>query len=769
MVTMVRYIQLVEYRKHESFVQNLISKIPPHGGAMRRIFIFVLITIILATTTIVVANPSPPQKVRIAAFNLYPALFQAKDGSVQGFYVDFLNEIARREGWTIEYVYGSWAEGLSRIKTGEVDLLTNVAFTAERAQFMDYGKVPLLTVWAELYAPNGSHIDSIRNVEGKKIALMKGDFNAANFKNLVEKFGIPCTYVEYGNFEEVFKAISARQVDGGIVNNTFGTAKQSEYDLKSTGVIFNPFDIFFTVQKGKDSAILAKLDQYLEEWRKSEGSPYHQARKRWSHGSASTIMVVNPWLKKIAVIFGVLLCVAIGFVVLLRIQVRRKTAEIRKYSDELQLSALELEEELAERQVAQEALQDQATILEEEIEEHRRSEEALKRSEDERSLLEAQLHQAQKLESVGRLAGGVAHDFNNMLGVIIGHASLGLIKTDPTHPLHNHLVEINNAAERSADLTRQLLAFARKQAIEPKVLDLNDTISGMLKMLQRLIGEDIHLCWQPGSKLWQVKMDPSQIDQILANLCVNARDAIDTAGKIFIETGNISIDKAYSINHTEALEADYVWLSVSDDGSGMDKETLTHIFEPFFTTKDPGKGTGLGLATVYGIVKQNDGFVNVYSEPGSGTTFTIYIPRHIGKFVQEPTEGVLIQPPCGNETILLVEDEPAILEMTSLMLRGLGYTVLSASTPSEAVRMVREHDDAIHLLLTDVVMPEMNGRNLVTNLTTIYPGLKCLFMSGYTADVIAHHGVIDQGLHFIQKPFPLQTLASKVREVLEGA
>lgn len=740
-----------------------------NGGAMRRIFIFVLITIILATTTIVVASPSAPQKVRIAAFNFYPALFQAKDGSVQGFYVDFLNEIAKREGWTIEYVYGNWAEGLSRIKTGEVDLLTNVAFTAERAQFMDYGKVPLLTVWAELYAPNGSPIDSIRNVKDKKIALMKGDFNAANFKNLVGKFGIPCTYVEYGNFEEVFKAISARQVDGGIVNNTFGTAKQSEYGLKSTGVIFNPFDIFFTVQKGKNSAILTKLDQYLEEWRKSESSPYHQARKRWSHGSASTIMVVNPWLKKTAVTFGVLLCVAVGFVILLRIQVRRKTAEIRKFSDELQLTARELEEELAERQVAQEALQDQASILEEEIEEHRRSEEALKRSEDEKSLLEAQLHQAQKLESVGRLAGGVAHDFNNMLGVIIGHASLGLMKIDPTHSLHSHMVEINNAAERSADLTRQLLAFARKQVIEPKVLDLNDTISGMLKMLQRLIGEDIHLCWQPGNKLWQVKMDPSQIDQILANLCVNARDAIDTAGKIFIETGNISIDKTYSINHTEALEADYVWLSVSDDGSGMDKETLTHIFEPFFTTKDLGKGTGLGLATVYGIVKQNEGFVNVYSEPGSGTTFTIYIPRHIGTSVQKPSEGILIQPPCGNETILLVEDEPAILQMTSLMLRGLGYTVLSAGTPSEAVQMAREHDDVIHLLLTDVVMPEMNGRDLVTNLITICPGLKCLFMSGYTADVIAHHGVIDQGLHFIQKPFPLPALASKVREVLEGA
>ena len=349
----------------------------PAGGVMKRILLLLVITIMLATASLVCADTPTPQKIRIAAFNFYPTLFQAKDGSVQGFYVDFLSEIAKREGWTIEYIYGNWADGLSRIKSGEVDVLANVALTAERTQFMDYGKVPLITVWAELYAPNGSPIDSIMNVKNKKIALMKGDFNAANFKNLVEKFGIPCTYVEYGNFEEVFKAISARQVDAGIVNNTFGTAKQSEYDLKSTGVIFNPFDIFFTVAKGKNSAVLATLDRYLEEWRKIESSPYHQARERWSHKSASTIRVVHPWLKKAAVISGVLLCIAVGFVVLLRIQVRRKTAEVKKYADELHLAARQLEDELAERQVAQEALQEQTVILEDEIAERNQMENTL--------------------------------------------------------------------------------------------------------------------------------------------------------------------------------------------------------------------------------------------------------------------------------------------------------------------------------------------------------------------------------------------------------
>ena len=348
---------------------------------MKRILLLFAITIILTTASLVSADTSAPQKIRIAAFNFYPTLFQDKDGSVQGFYADFLSEIAKRENWTIEYVYGNWADGLSRIKSGEVDVLTNVALTADRTQFMDYGKVPLLTVWAELYAPSGSPIDSIRDVQNKKIALMKGDFNAANFKNLVEKFSIPCTYVEYGNFEEVFKAISARQVDAGIVNNTFGTAKQAEYDLKSTGVIFNPFDIFFTVANGKNSAVLATLDRYLEEWRKNESSPYHQARERWSHKSASTIRVVHPWLKKAAVITGMMLCVAVGFVLLLRIQVRRKTAEILKYSDELHLATRQLEDELAERQAAQEALQEQTVVLEEEIADRKQIENELRDAE----------------------------------------------------------------------------------------------------------------------------------------------------------------------------------------------------------------------------------------------------------------------------------------------------------------------------------------------------------------------------------------------------
>jgi PAS domain S-box-containing protein len=1264
--------------------------------------ILLIVVFTLAASILAFANPSP-QKIRIAAFNLYPTLFQDTDGTVKGFYVDFLNEIAKRENWEIEFVYGSWADGLARIKSGEVDVLTNVAFTSERAQIMDYGKEPLLTVWAELYVPNGSKINGIRDVKNKKIAIMQGDFNAAIFRDRTEKFGIPCEIIEFGNFEEVFNAIATRKADGGVVNNTFGSAKQAEYSIRSSGVIFNPFDIFFTVAKGKNTTILATLDKYLEAWRKTENSPYHQARKRWSHGSASTIRVIHPWLKEVSIISALLLCTAVVFVIVLRIQVRRKTAEIQKYTDELQRKAQLLENEVADRKQAElkilrskqeweltfDAAPDLISIIDNEhtilcvnkpaaerhglskeeligrkcydvmhcspephaacphgkmlkdgcihseqveekglnahfvvtvspifnaegqltscvhiardvtariksdsyrnmgqqillvLNEERNQEDAIKRitglvkstigvdavgirlqnnedfpyvyqegfpqdfietenslvvrnqnggvcreddgnvslectcglvltgksdstnpkwtsggsywsndtsttpqlpadkdrrtnprnecihrgyasvafipirakgnivgllqlndyrkgvfsldiiealeivaeslgeamlrrqaeeklvaserflrimtdqlpgmvgywdtelrcgfankaylewfgktpeqmlgttmqelmgkelfsknepyirsvlkgepqqfertlvkptgetgytwaqyipdfvhdsmkgffvlvtdvtalkqAEDairesenrlrhalegtndglwdvqmntgrtylslrgceilgyredeieevgkvwselvhpedmalteerlkahidgkaeifeveqrlqtktggwkwvhtrgkvverdpvgsplritgthsditEKKILELQLHQAQKMESIGRLAGGVAHDFNNLLTVILGYAQIGLMRLDPTQPNYDNFEEIVKAAERSAGLTKQLLAFARKQTIAPKVLDLNDAVENMLNMLRRLIGEDINLAWQPATKLWRVKVDPSQLDQILANLCVNARDAISDVGKITIETGVSTFDRAYCAANTEFIPGDYVLLAVSDNGCGMDKETVAQVFEPFFTTKGGDKGTGLGLATVYGIVRQNNGFINVYSEPGHGTTFKIYLPRYEDTPGIKPDEkeaSLLCQ---GQETILLVEDEKSILKMTTILLEKQGYTVLAANTPADAIKLAEKYADEIHLLMTDVVMPDMNGRDLANTIAPYCPNLKILYMSGYTANVIAHHGVLDEGVNFINKPFSVSSLSAKLREVL---
>lgn len=389
-----------------------------------------------------------------------------------------------------------------------------------------------------------------------------------------------------------------------------------------------------------------------------------------------------------------------------------------------------------------------------------------KQAEAAREKLEAQLHQSQKMEAIGQLAGGIAHDFNNMLSVINGYSEMLLKKTPASDPKYELIREINKAGERSAALTQQLLAFARKQTISPKVLDLNDTVAGMLKMLQRLIGENIELLWKPEANPWDVKMDPSQINQLLANLLVNARDAISTSGRVIIETGKARLDEAFCQMHPDSAPGKYAVLSVSDNGCGMSKETIEHIFEPFFTTKKVGEGTGLGLATVFGIVKQNNGFINVYSECGKGSVFKIYIPRHVtdkAGIVEESENHKII---AGTETVLLVEDEEALLRFTKIVLEQMGYTVLTANSPGEAIKLAEQHKGDIHALITDVVMPGMSGLSLSELITRKRPDIKLLFISGYTADIIAHNGILDQGIHFLEKPFTAEELSAKLRETL---
>nr|AOO54626.1 multi-sensor hybrid histidine kinase [uncultured bacterium] len=390
-----------------------------------------------------------------------------------------------------------------------------------------------------------------------------------------------------------------------------------------------------------------------------------------------------------------------------------------------------------------------------------------KQAVEERERLLEQLSQARKMESIGRLAGGVAHDFNNMLGVILGHTELALLRVPTSEQVYGNLKEIEKAAQRSADLTRQLLAFARKQTVLPKVLDLNETVAGMLNMLRRLIGEDIELDWSPADDLWTVKIDPSQIDQILANLCANARDSIHNIGRVIIGTENATISAAFCTEHEGCMAGEYVLLSVADNGCGMARETLPLLFEPFYTTKEIGKGTGLGLSTVYGIVQQNKGFIMVDSELDKGTTFRIYLPRYADSPLTRRKSDGEDSLSFGQETILLVEDEPAVLEMATQMLEKIGYKVLIAQTPYAAVSLAHEHVGEIDLLITDVIMPEMNGWELSKILMEIQPGMKLLFTSGYTADAIAHHNVLDDGVYFIQKPFTMLELSARVRTALE--
>ncbi|HMK52893.1 MAG TPA: PAS domain S-box protein, partial [Thermodesulfobacteriota bacterium] len=391
-----------------------------------------------------------------------------------------------------------------------------------------------------------------------------------------------------------------------------------------------------------------------------------------------------------------------------------------------------------------------------------------KRAEEEMKALEEQLRQSQKIEAIGRLAGGIAHDFNNLLTIIKGYSQLSLLDLKESNPLWGNIQEIQKATQRAADLTRHLLAFSRRQILDPKVLDLNNLLRDLDKMLRRIIGEDISLNTQLTNDLGRVKIDPGQFEQIILNLAVNAKDAMPSGGKLMIETSNVELDAEYAVNHAGVIPGHYVRLSVSDTGVGMAKDVREKIFEPFFTTKEKGKGTGLGLSTVYGIVKQSGGNIWVYSEPGHGTTFKIYLPI-VGEDLEtlsgrDEAESL----PRGSETVLLVEDELSVRELAHRLLHQQGYNVLEADNGKEALGIAQEtHGETIHLLLTDVVMPQMGGKELADQLKIMRPDLKVLYTSGYTDDAIVHHGTLDPGTHFLQKPFSPKTLLHKVREVLD--
>lgn len=391
-----------------------------------------------------------------------------------------------------------------------------------------------------------------------------------------------------------------------------------------------------------------------------------------------------------------------------------------------------------------------------------------KLEEAEKLKLEAQLRQAQKMEAIGRLAGGVAHDFNNKLAVILGYADMASRAGSASERYRDYLGQITKAANLSRELTRQLLAFSRQELISPRIIDLNDMVRDSQKGLCRFIGEDIRVEVRMAENLWAINMDPTQVDQIIMNLVVNARDAMTDGGLLTMETQNVTIDKAYAAGHPEVALGDYVQLAVSDTGCGMDQETQLHIFEPFYTTKEAGKGTGLGLATIYGIVTQNNGFVHVYSEPGIATTFRIYFPRcndliHVPVPVEPSLQ--LVHP----ATILLVEDEEAVRDITAEILQEIGYNILVATTPQNALELCAASSEHIDLLLTDVIMPEMNGRNLSRRIAEVQPDIRVLFMSGYTAEVIDQKGILAEGLNFIQKPFDRAALHYKIQGILNLA
>lgn len=447
------------------------------------------------------------------------------------------------------------------------------------------------------------------------------------------------------------------------------------------------------------------------------------------------------------------------------IRLKEQGAEQSRLAEELRSRTAQMELEIYRRaqelQTANELVRDLNSELEQRVE---------LRTVELRKVEERLLH-SQKMEAIGRLAGSIAHDFNNLLSVILSYSSLVIADLKPVDPMRADVEQIRKASERAADLTRQLLAFSRQQVMEPQIVDLSLILEGMEGMLQRLLGEDVVLNTVKGNELWHVKVDPSQVEQVIMNLAINARDAMPEGGKLTIETRNVDIDEAYASEHFGAKPGPHVMVAVSDNGAGMDKQTQTRIFEPFFSTKPKGKGTGLGLSTVFGIVQQSGGNIWVYSEAGKGTTFRVYLPRTLDQHVTQHVSQMAAPAPVvlhGTETVLLAEDEDQVRDVASGVLQRYGYHVLEARNAGEALLTCEAHPGTIHLLLTDVVMPQMSGRQLAERLAKVRPEMTVLFMSGYTENAIVHHGILDSGISYLQKPFTPETLVRRVRQVIDS-
>ncbi len=793
-------------------------------------FVAILVLLVLLTVAYPI-NAQTGQVIRVGVYNFEPLIFMDEDNVPKGVYLDVLEYVAAEEGWQIEYTFCSWAECLARLESGELDLLPSIGYTEERAQKLDYTNEYLFLDWGVVYRQKGGSIETILDLEGKRVAALKGSIYTLGFRTLLEQFDIHSQIVELDEYTQVLAAVERGEVDAGITTKLYGTLLEDNYpQVEPTYIFFSPIKIYYAVPKRTNARLLATLDQYIAALKADKGSVYYQSLNKWL-GVRERQVLLPPWWRWGLAVVLALLGFFFVFSMLLRRQMAEKTRTLRESQARLDgiivsamdaIISIDAEQKIvlfnpaAERVFRCPANEAIGQPLDRFIPERfRQSHEeyiqafgrtgvtnrpmhgltvsglradgtefpievsisraeiagqefytAILRDITTRKQLEAQLLQTQKMEAIGQLAGGIAHDFNNILVPMIGYAELGMMSLPPDSTLYTNLKHIHEAAQRGAALTGQILAFSRKQTLTMEPIDLNEVVAQFEKMLRRLIGENIELQLFLSPKLGLVKADRGQLEQILLNLAVNARDAMPNGGKLTLETANVQLDETYTEKHLEVQPGPYVMLTVSDTGHGMDVETQQRIFEPFFTTKPQGKGTGLGLSTVFGIVKQHGGHIWVYSESGRGTTFKIYLPQ--AEDALQPVGTPTTEPLSvyGTETVLVVEDEAMVRNLVCETLEAHGYNVLEAQHPDDGLQLASAYENTIHLLLTDVIMPHMNGRELYQKMAAIRPGLKVLFMSGYTDNVIAHHGILDEEVNFLQKPFTVQSLTRKVRQVL---
>lgn len=779
--------------------------------------------------------------VRVGAFNYYPAIFQDSDGEVKGFYVDLLNHIGKKENIRFEYVYGSWSEGMERLQRGEVDLLTSVAYSEERAKIMDYCPSKLLTVWGTLYTKSNSGIRSIFDNEGRRIGLMKGDMNAAHFKAFATGFGINCQYVEYPQFSDVFAAVQDGNVDAGVANMIFGTASHAKYGLKPTNIVFNPFDIYFAVKKGENRDLLELLDTYLKNWQKEDDTIYNKSHDHWLYGIGEDVSK-QQYLKRIIISVSIFALFVVGVVLLLtryRLRVLNRkhertetlfknisnslengfvyqvdtgiSGEIRDLlfiskgvceilgqspqeiikNPSLLYSAIDPEDAETFSVIEAKAME-QMSIITEKIRltnvngkmnwlsltviPHRDFNNHIiwdgialdithqKEIEENEKKLTAQLHQSQKMEAVGQLAGGVAHDFNNALGVIM--CAVELLKVGDLSPKEEteYLDMIFSAGKRAADLTSKLLAFSRQGVKVNTTVDCLQIISDTVALLGHTINKNIAINLENYAIKTCVFADQSMLQNVFMNMGINASHAMPNGGKLTFALNNLELDELYCESSTFDIQpGEYIEISVRDTGCGIPPEILPRIYEPFFTTKEAGKGTGLGLAAVFGTVQEYNGAITVYSEVGTGTVFHVYLPI-ISNSVKE--DKIIKDIAMGSGTILLVDDENLIRITASALLQSIGYKVMLAANGLEGIEIFRENHNIIDLVILDMIMPVMSGREAFGKLREIRSDIPIVVSSGFAKEEDLNELRNNNVNGFLNKPFRKIELAETIEKIL---
>ena len=842
-----------------------------------------LAVLILAAVAALGLAAAPQRLVRVAMFPHAPAIFLDEHDQPQGFYVDMLREVAAKEGWDLHFVPGTWQDSLDRARTGEVDLLTNVAYTPERDTYLDFGKEPSFTTWSVLYDHPGAGINTVLDVRGRRIGLMRGDINGEHFRELCSRFNIPVSYVEFSHFNEVLQAVSDRRVDGGVVSNIFGYSQEPRFRIERTPVVFSPYDHHFATADGRNGDLLAALDTYLRDGRAQPDSGYHRIINRWL--APQPRGGLPPWVWRAGLAALAALVLSITVIMVFRQRVRHATAEIRDLNAELQhelagrkrveeqilhvaggvsaatgdfflqelvkhlagateadaafigecfnaegqarirvLSGYEGDKPLAGLEYlesgtpCERAIRGEICLFPAEVQAafpacalltelqaqsyvgaaltdshgqpmgvlavvHRaplaspaevasllkifsaRAAAELERRNTERAraLLERQMQHAQKLESLGVLAGGIAHDFNNLLTAMLGHMNVAQMKLAPESPALPHLESLERIIHRAADLTRQMLAYSGKGRFVVRPYDLNHVVQEVTHLLEVSISKKIALRFHLAPSLPPVEADAAQIQQVIMNLVTNASDAIgDAEGIIRLSTAALQVDRAYldQVFHGQDLApGTYVTLEVSDTGCGMTPEVLARIFEPFFTTKISGRG--LGLSATVGILKGHRAGLRIYSEPGLGTTFKLLFPATETRREDE-TIQVAIPVLARKATVLLVDDEEMIRESAAAVLESLGLSVVTAGDGREALDALERMDGKVDVVLMDLTMPHMDGREAFHHMRRLQPHLPVILSSGYNEQE-SIQDFMGRGLTaFLQKPYTLRALETTV-------